>query len=46
MFDRIYYEELYEDVEILADKIKKFFTYYANNRHKSTILPPSFFYDP
>jgi hypothetical protein len=46
MFDRMYYKELYEDLEVLADKIKKFFTYYADNRHKVTILPPAFHYDP
>ena len=42
----MYYKELYEDLEVLADKIKKFFTYYADNRHKVTILPPAFHYDP
>ena len=46
MFDRMYYKELYEDLEVLADKINKFFTYYADNRHKVTILPPAFHYDP
>ena len=46
MFDRMYYKELYEDLEVLADKIKKLFTYYADNRHKVTILPPAFHYDP
>lgn len=46
MFDRMYYKELYEDLKVLADKIKRFFTYYADNRHKVTILPPAFHYDP
>lgn len=46
MFDRMYYKEIYSDVEVLADKIKKFFTFYGNNRHKTTTLPPSFYYDP
>ncbi len=27
-------------------KIKRFFTFYSNNRHKCTILPPSFHFDP
>jgi NAD+ synthase (glutamine-hydrolysing) len=30
----------------LAAKIKKFFTFYAMNRHKSNTLPPTFFFDP
>ena len=46
MFDRVHLKELYDDVEVLADKIKKFFTYYADNRHKCTILPPAFHYEP
>jgi NAD+ synthase (glutamine-hydrolysing) len=46
MFDRMYYKEIYPDVEVLGDKIKKFFSYYSANRHKVTTLPPSFYYDP
>lgn len=46
MFDRMYYKEVYPCVEELATKIKRFFTFYANNRHKCTILPPSFHFDP
>lgn len=46
MFDRMYYKSVYPNVEDLADKIKKFFTYYGINRHKCTILPPAFHYDP
>lgn len=39
-------KETYENAEDLAVKIKRFFTHYANNRHKTTILPPCFYYDP
>lgn len=46
MFDRMYYKNVYEDIEELAAKIKKFFIEYAQNRHKVTILPPCFNYDP
>ena len=46
MFDRMYYKEIYPDVEVLGDKIKKFFSCYSANRHKVTTLPPSFYYDP
>jgi NAD+ synthase (glutamine-hydrolysing) len=46
MFDRMYYKEVYANVEELAIKIKRFFNFYSANRHKCTILPPSFYFDP
>ncbi|KAJ3063469.1 glutamine-dependent NAD(+) synthetase [Podochytrium sp. JEL0797] len=31
---------------LVAEKVKKFFRYYAINRHKTTILPPSYHMSP
>lgn len=28
--------------EVVADKVKRFFTFYAMNRHKTTVLTPSY----
>ena len=35
---------IWQHVEIkeVANKVKRFFTYYAQNRHKVTTLPPAF----
>ena len=46
MFDRMIYKDYYEDIEELATKIKRFFTQYSLNRHKSSVLPPIFHYNP
>lgn len=46
MFDRMYFKQVYESVDELALKIKRFFTFYGINRHKCSILPPSFHFDP
>jgi len=45
MFDQIRDEHYYKCVDELALKIKRFFVCYAVNRHKTTILPPSYHYD-
>ena len=46
MFDRMVYKESYDDLEDLAASIKKFFHFYAVNRHKASTLPPAYYYDP
>ena len=45
MFDQMYCQHSYKNIDELALKIKRFFTFYAINRHKATILPPSFHFD-
>jgi NAD+ synthase (glutamine-hydrolysing) len=45
MFDKVLGSELYE-VNVLAEKIKRFFKFYGMNRHKMTIITPAFYYDP
>ena len=43
-FDKVMGMKLFEP-KVLADKIKKFFLFYGINRHKMTVLTPSFHYD-
>jgi NAD+ synthase (glutamine-hydrolysing) len=44
-FDKVHGMQLFE-TEVLAEKIKRFFKFYGINRHKMTIITPSFYYDP
>ncbi len=44
-FDKVLGMQIYE-TEVLAEKIKRFYKFYGINRHKMTILTPSFYYDP
>ena len=37
-----WYERVGRDVHTVADKVKRFFYYYSINRHKMTILTPSY----
>ena len=37
-----WYERVGRDVKTVADKVKRFFYYYSINRHKMTILTPSY----
>ena len=37
-----WYDRCGQDVKAVADKVKRFFYYYAINRHKMTILTPSY----
>ena len=45
MFDKVHGMQIFE-TELLAEKIKKFHRFYGQNRHKMTIITPSFHYDP
>ena len=46
MFDRMVCKQCYDSLDIIATKIKRFFTHYSQNRHKANTLPPTFVYDP
>ena len=42
MFRRLIFLWPHLQPQVIADKVKSFFIYYSQNRHKSTILPPSY----
>ncbi len=42
MFERLVYEWDHLPPAVVADKVKRFFRYYAINRHKMTTLTPSY----
>jgi NAD+ synthase (glutamine-hydrolysing) len=42
MFKRLLIEWRHLEPKTVAQKVKKFFFYYSINRHKTTILPPSY----
>lgn len=44
MFDKVIGMKIFEP-RVLAEKIKRFFLYYGINRHKMTVITPSFHYD-
>jgi hypothetical protein len=46
MFDRIYSQRKYTNLDILANKIKLFFKTYSINRHKMAVMTPIFHFNP
>ena len=42
MFERLVYDWNHLPPEVVADKVKRFFRFYAINRHKMTTLTPSY----
>ncbi len=42
MFEHLLMQWSDKPVQEIAEKVKRFFRYYAINRHKSTVLTPSY----
>ena len=42
MFERLLFNWPHKEPKEIADKVKKFFYYYSLNRHKMTVLTPSY----
>lgn len=42
MFTKLVYEWDHLTPDVVADKVKRFFKFYAINRHKMTVLTPAY----
>lgn len=42
MFERLLHEWTHLEPRVVAEKVKKFFKFYSINRHKQTVLTPSY----
>mmetsp|Transcript_19170 Transcript_19170/g.13873 ORF Transcript_19170/g.13873 Transcript_19170/m.13873 type:complete len:111 (+) Transcript_19170:562-894(+) len=42
MFERLIYKWPHLEPKVVAEKVKRFFYYYSINRHKQTVLTPSY----